>query len=313
MPAVLTRQRAHGASSLTQKSPVHRHAEIVRTTPFIARPGLAPCTLRRHRLVKAIRAAKKERELKVAPRIADNEETEERDDQPTTSSSSPPSSLPRGPTVKSSALSSGWKKALRPLANIKLAVAELTAIAVLSSIGTVIEQNKAPMFYVQNFPDKGAKVLGFLTYDIIFKFELDHIYSASYFLLLLAMLGASLIACTLTNQLPQVKVAQRWRFRTTEGSYTRLDVAKEVENARLDDLARLLVAKNYQIFVKRDGSCQTRPTCAGSRRSRRARRARALTLVLPRSLIFSRQARRPRCTASKGSAGSWRPLGCTPA
>ena len=94
-------------------------------------------------------------------------------------------------------------------------------------------------------------MLGFLTYDIIFKLELDHIYSASYFLLLLALLGTSLIACTLTNQLPQVKVAQRWRFRTTEASYAKLDVAKEVPDARLDDLAKSLVSKNYQIFIDR--------------------------------------------------------------
>lgn len=94
-------------------------------------------------------------------------------------------------------------------------------------------------------------MLGFLTYDVVFKLELDHIYSASYFLVLLALLGASLIACTLTNQLPQVKVAQRWRFRTSEASYANLDVAKEVPDASLDDLAKSLIAKNYQIFIDR--------------------------------------------------------------
>lgn len=186
------------------------------------------------------------KELKSAPQIKSQDATDEA--QPSTSQRT----RGLGPTVKSAPLSSGWKRVLRPLANIKLAIAELTAIAVLSSVGTVIEQNKSPMFYVQNFPDEGTKVLGFLTYDMIFNFELDHIYSASYFLVLLGMLGVSLIACTLTNQLPQVKVAQRWRFRTTESSYANLDVAKEVPDARLDDLARALAARNYQIFVKRE-------------------------------------------------------------
>jgi hypothetical protein len=99
-----------------------------------------------------VRGAKREEQLKRAPEISDSDAS-----QPSTSSTSSTSPQPpRGPSVKSSALSSGWKRVLRPLANIKLAIAELTAIAVLSSVGTVIEQNKQPMFYVQNFPDQGT-------------------------------------------------------------------------------------------------------------------------------------------------------------
>ncbi len=155
-----------------------------------------------------------------------------------------------GPIVTNSALSSGWKKVLRPLANIKLAIAELTGIAVLSSIGTFIEQNKSIEYYVQNYPEEGQKVLGFLSYDVIFALQFDHIYSANYFLFLLALLGVSLIACTMTTQLPMVKVAQRWRFRSTESAFQSLPLAKEVQNARLKDFAASLVRKNYQIFIK---------------------------------------------------------------
>lgn len=54
--------------------------------------------------------------------------------------------------------------------------------------------------------------------------QLDHIYSADYFLLLLALLGASLAACTATNQWPAVKVARRWRFKADETSLARLQV-----------------------------------------------------------------------------------------
>lgn len=36
-----------------------------------------------------------------------------------------------------------------------------------------------------------------------------------YFYLTLALLGASLAACTATRQWPAVKVAQRWRFQNT--------------------------------------------------------------------------------------------------
>ncbi len=54
--------------------------------------------------------------------------------------------------------------------------------------------------------------------------QLDHIYSADYFLLLLGLLGASLAACTATNQWPAVKVARRWRFKADETSLLRLQV-----------------------------------------------------------------------------------------
>lgn len=155
-----------------------------------------------------------------------------------------------GPNVTNIALSSGMKKVLRPLANIKLAIAELTGIAVLSSIGTFIEQNKSIEYYVQNYPEEGQKVLGFLSYDVILALQFDHIYSANYFLFLLALLGASLIACTMTTQLPMVKVAQRWRFRSTESSFQSLPLAKEIQNASLRDFAASLSKKNYQIFIK---------------------------------------------------------------
>ena len=54
----------------------------------------------------------------------------------------------------------------------------------------------------------------------------DHIYSADYFLLLLALLGASLAACTATTQWPAVKVARRWRFKGDEASLARLQVGR---------------------------------------------------------------------------------------
>lgn len=61
----------------------------------------------------------------------------------------------------------------------------------------------------QNYPEEGQKVLGFLTGRIIWALQWDHIYTADYFLLLLGLLGASLAACTYTNQWPAVKVGPR--------------------------------------------------------------------------------------------------------
>jgi cytochrome c biogenesis protein len=175
------------------------------------------------------------------------------DSQPSTSgrSSPPSSSSPPPPPPSSPGFS--FKRLIRPLANLKLAIGELIVIAALSSIGTVIEQNKPEAFYVQNYPSEGPKVLGFVTHDLINFLQWDHIYTANYFLAILALLAASLSACTATTQWPAVKVAQRWRFRKDEKAYKGLDIARKVPSARIMDLAQELQAKNYQMFVQ-DGA-----------------------------------------------------------
>jgi cytochrome c biogenesis protein len=212
-------------------------------------------TKRRKRVQSCAEPRKAVDKVRDAPSLADAPKDDRKNDEEVSKKERVQSAQDAtvGPSVSNSGVSSGWKKVLRPFANLKLAIAELTAIAALSSIGTVIEQNKSAEFYVQNFPEEGNKVLGFLTYDVVFALQLDHIYSSNYFLILLALLGMSLIACTMTTQLPMVKVAQRWRFRTSEAAYQSLPLAREVENARLADFAKSLIDKNYQIFVK-DGS-----------------------------------------------------------
>lgn len=61
-------------------------------------------------------------------------------------------------------------------------------------------------YYISNYPTEGTKVLGFLDYQLLLLFQLDHIYSAWYFYASIVLLGASLMACTYTTQLPNVKV-----------------------------------------------------------------------------------------------------------
>lgn len=85
---------------------------------------------------------------------------------------------------------------------------------------------------------------------MIWALQFDHIYSADYFLFLLALLGASLAACTYTNQWPSVKIAQRWRFKKDPEAYTKLDTGLRLPNANLKDVARGLISKQYQVFVK---------------------------------------------------------------
>ncbi len=103
-----------------------------------------------------------------------------------------------------------YKRTLKSLASLPLAIGELFLLAGLSAIGTIIEQNKTVQFYQDAYPSGANKVLGFLTYHWIFALQWDHIYTAPYFLGLMALLGASLTACTTTRQLPMVRVARRY-------------------------------------------------------------------------------------------------------
>lgn len=67
-------------------------------------------------------------------------------------------------------------------------------------------------WYKTNYPDGPVKVLGFLDYNLVFALQLDHIYTSDYFLGISALLTASLIACSKTQQWPLLKMSKRWSF-----------------------------------------------------------------------------------------------------
>ena len=74
-----------------------------------------------------------------------------------------------------------------------------------------------------------------------------------YFYVTIALLGASLAACTYTRQWPAVKVAQRWRFQGSGQAVVRQagdkGRAEVLPHARLRDLGLLLREKGYQVCV----------------------------------------------------------------
>lgn len=75
--------------------------------------------------------------------------------------------------------------------------------------GTVIDQGEAPDFYFQKYPEDNP-ILGFFTWRWILTLGFDHMFSSPIFLGTLSLLGASLMACTYTTQIPIVKVARRF-------------------------------------------------------------------------------------------------------
>ena len=116
---------------------------------------------------------------------------------------------------------------------------------------------------MDNYPAEGKKVLGFLTYKVIYFLQLDHIYSAPYFYALIALLVAQLIACTHTRQWPiakvtvhkvpqfmsgvRIQVAKRWRFVKTPKGIAAKDNAEILPDANIRDLGMILHNKGYEV------------------------------------------------------------------
>lgn len=142
-----------------------------------------------------------------------------------------------------------FKKELLPvLADLKLAIVLLLAIAVFSVTGTVIEQGQSIAFYQANYPEHPA-LFGFLTWKVLLVAGLDHVYRTWWYLALLILFGASLTACTFTRQLPALRWFSRtWNFYSQPRQFRKFALSAEFPKGDLDRLATLLEQRKYKIF-----------------------------------------------------------------
>jgi cytochrome c biogenesis protein len=145
-----------------------------------------------------------------------------------------------------------FKKQLVPLlADLRLAIVLLLAIALFSITGTVIEQGQSLAFYQQNYPEDPA-LFGFLSWKVLLTLGLDHVYRTWWFLSLLILFGASLTACTFTRQFPALKAARRWSFYSNPRQFQKLALSTEVDTGNTDDLKVQLTGKGYRVFDEGD-------------------------------------------------------------
>ncbi len=133
------------------------------------------------------------------------------------------------------------------LADLRLAIILLLAIALFSISGTVIEQGQTLPFYQQNYPEDPA-LFGFLSWKVILTLGLDHVYRTWWFLSILILFGSSLTACTFTRQFPALKSARRWKFYEQPRQFQKLALSAEYPGAELEQVLPKLTQKNYRIF-----------------------------------------------------------------
>ncbi|GAB4853933.1 copper chaperone [Ancistrocladus abbreviatus] len=144
------------------------------------------------------------------------------------------------------------RRVLAILANLPLAIGEMFTIAGLMALGTVIDQGEAPDFYFQQYPEDNP-VLGFFTWRWVLALGFDHMFSSSIFLGTMALLAASLMACTYTTQIPLVKVARRWTFLQSAEAIRKLEFSELLPRASVQDLGVILMGAGYEVFLK--GPC----------------------------------------------------------
>ena len=131
------------------------------------------------------------------------------------------------------------QKIFRILADLRFAIFILLLISVFSILGTIIEQDQSIETYKLNYPLTN-KVLGFLSWDIIVKFGLDHIYKTWWFLILILIFGASLLTCTFLQQLPALKLARRCQFFRSPSQFQKLNLSLKLLFIRLISFLALL-------------------------------------------------------------------------
>ncbi|KAK4401576.1 Cytochrome c biogenesis protein CCS1, chloroplastic [Sesamum angolense] len=141
------------------------------------------------------------------------------------------------------------KRVLALLSNLPLALAEMFAVAALMALGTFIDQGEAPDFYFQKYPEDNP-ILGFFTWRWILTLGFDHMFSSPLFLGTLSLLGASLMACTYTTQIPIVKVARRWSFLHSAEAIRKQEYSDTLPRASIQDLGVILMGAGYEVFLK---------------------------------------------------------------
>nr|QXM17370.1 Cytochrome c biogenesis protein [Chaetoceros costatus] len=139
----------------------------------------------------------------------------------------------------------------RSLADLRFAIAILLIIASFSIIGTIIEQDQSIETYKLNYPLTN-RVFGFLSWDIILRFGLDHVYKTWWFISFIIMFGVSLLTCTVLQQLPALKISRRCQFFRTPQQFQRLKISTQLNNSNFYKLLAKIKETQYSVFHQKN-------------------------------------------------------------
>nr|YP_003734636.1 c-type cytochrome biogenensis protein [Kryptoperidinium foliaceum]ADI40421.1 c-type cytochrome biogenensis protein [Kryptoperidinium foliaceum] len=143
------------------------------------------------------------------------------------------------------------QKVFRTLADLRFSIFILLLISACSIIGTVIEQDQSIEIYKLNYP-LNTPVFGFLSWDLILKLGLDHVYKTWWFLSLIFLFGCSLTLCSFLQQLPSLKIARRCQFFRTTNPFYRLKISTILNQFSLNRILNQIKQNQYSIFHQKN-------------------------------------------------------------
>ncbi len=132
------------------------------------------------------------------------------------------------------------------LSSLKIAILLLLLIAISCAAGTVIPQQESDQFYYENFNE--SPFLGLINGKVLVLFELNHVYTSFWFLLLLSWLGIALAVCSFRRQLPILKSALNWIDYKSPRQIAKLSIAQTIQNT--NPSASL---ENLKVNLKKQG------------------------------------------------------------
>lgn len=138
------------------------------------------------------------------------------------------------------------------ISNLYFSISLFLLLALISILGTVIEQDQSLDYYKLHYPvDRPVMML--LTWKKILLFGLNHMYSTHWFLSLLFLFFLSLLICTLSTQLPILKYSKQWSFLYNKESLEKKNICYKLQSRSFIHLIYLLNINNYFVFHKGKG------------------------------------------------------------
>jgi len=142
-------------------------------------------------------------------------------------------------------------KIFRLVADLRFSIFILLLISFCSIAGTIIEQDQSIEVYKINY-SLTSPVFGFLTWDRILQFGLDHVYSTWWFYSLIFLFGLSLVSCTFLQQVPSLKIARRCQFFRTTGQFYRLKISTILNKFSFNKVLTTIKRNQYSIFQQKN-------------------------------------------------------------
>jgi cytochrome c biogenesis protein len=143
------------------------------------------------------------------------------------------------------------QKIFRFFADLRFSIFTLLLISGCSIIGTVIEQDQSIETYKINYPLTNP-IFGFLSWDRILYFGLDHVYQTWWFLFLIFLFGCSLVLCSFLQQLPSLKIARRCQFFRTDSAFYKLNNYTILTTSSFSKILAGIQTENYSIFQQKN-------------------------------------------------------------